>query len=320
MNVYRSLEELPQTIKNPVITFGSFDGVHLGHSYVFNRMKAIANEVEGETIVTTFHPHPRKVIYPSDKSLSLITTIEEKINLFEKNNIDHLVIMPFSVEFSQITPQEYIETFIIKSFRPHTIVIGYDHRFGLNRKGDINTLRWYEKNNQFKVVEIPQKRVETMKISSTVIRKSIQNGDVVKANTLLGHNFKLSGTVIHGEKLGEKIGYKTANISPVSKEKLIPGEGIYAVFVNYDEYQYKGMLYIGTKPTIRSNGQKSIEVHIFDFNEIVYGKEIEVEFIEFIRKDATFGSLEELREKINSDREQSLKILNGIRRNYKIEI
>lgn len=320
MNVYRSIEELPQNIKNPVITFGSFDGVHLGHSYVFNQMKTIAKEIGGETVVTTFHPHPRKVIYPSDTSLALITTIEEKIKLFGINHIDHLVIMPFSVEFSQITPQEYIETFIIKKFRPHTIVIGYDHRFGLNRKGDINTLKMYEKKGAFQVIEIPQKRVESMKISSTAIRKSIQNGNIGRANTLLGHHFKLSGTVIHGEKLGEKIGYKTANIEPLSREKLIPGEGIYAVFVNYDEYQYKGMLYIGTKPTIRANGQKSIEVHIFDFNEIVYGKEIEVEFIEFVRKDATFGSLEELREKINSDREESLKILDGIRTDSKIEI
>lgn len=312
MKIYKSIADLPSNIQNPIITFGSFDGVHLGHSFIFEKMAAIAQSQGGETIVTTFDPHPRKVIYPSDTSMSLITTTDEKIKLFESIHIDHLVILPFSIEFSQMSPAEYVENFIIKHYRPHTIVIGYDHRFGLNRSGNIDTLKTYAKSGNFSVIEIPQRKVDSMKISSTVIRQSIKNGDISKANLLLGHRYKLSGTVIHGEKLGKTIGYRTANLNPTSSEKLIPGAGIYAVLVNYDEFQYKGMLYIGNKPTIRENGSLSIEVHIIEFNEIVYGKLIEIEFIEFIREDATFESLTALKEQIDSDKQLSLKILNEL--------
>lgn len=312
MKIYRTIADLPTNIQRPIITFGSFDGVHLGHRFIFEIMQSLAKEVDGETVVTTFDPHPRKVIYPKDSSMSLITTTAEKIELLKQLNIDHLVILPFSIEFSQMSPAEYIESFIIKHYKPHTIVIGYDHRFGLNRQGNIDTLKAYANEGHFAVKEISQKKIDSMKISSTEIRKAIKQGEIDKANTLLGHRYRMSGSVIHGEKLGEKLGYRTANLNPTSSEKLIPFPGIYAVFVHYDGFQYKGMLYIGTKPTIRANGQKSIEVHIIEFNEIVYGKTIEIEFIEFIRPDATFNSLEELKAEIDSDKQLSLKIFNEI--------
>lgn len=311
MKIYRSIQAFKdQKISRPVITFGSFDGVHRGHTFIFEKMAQYANSVNGETVVTTFHPHPRKVIYPEDKSMKLLTPIEEKILRMEKLKIDHLVIIPFSIEFSQMSPEEYIESFIIRHYSPHTIMIGYDHRFGLNRSGDINTLKSYQEKGHFIVTEIPQKRIESLKISSTKIREALQEQDVIQANKLLGYAYSITGTVIHGEKIGTDIGFKTANIAIDDAEKLIPGNGIYAVTVTVLKSQQRGMLYIGTRSTLPSGGELSIEVHIFDFEKDLYHEEIVVEFVDFVRKDATFESLEELTENIKADREKALAILD----------
>src|SRR5699024_10970972 len=304
MKVHRSIQSFhEQSISNPVITFGSFDGVHLGHISILKQMHEIAENVSGQTVVTTFHPHPRKVIYPMDKSMKLLTTIDEKIELFRKSGIDHLVIIPFSIEFSQMLPEEYIESFIIRHYRPHSIIIGYDHRFGLNRAGDINTLKKFSVEGNYEVIEIEQKRIDSLKISSTAIRKALIQSDIEKANKLLGYRYQIRVKVIHGEKVGKKIGFRTANIEINDPDKLIPGEGIYAALVQYGNLQYKGMMYIGTKPTLRPEGELSVEVHLFDFNMDDYSEEIVVEFIDFIRKDATFDSLQELTDHMQSDKE-----------------
>lgn len=313
MKVHKSIQSFhKENISNPVITFGSFDGVHVGHTSIFEQMQDIASRISGQTVVTTFHPHPRKVIYPGDKSMKLLTTIEEKTTLLDKCGIDHLVIIPFSVEFSQMLPEDYIESFIIRHYRPHSIIIGYDHRFGLNRAGDITMLRSFADKGDYEVVEIEQKRIDSMKISSTAIRKALKASEIKKANKLLGYRYQLKGKVIHGEKLGKKIGFRTANIQVEDPDKLIPGEGIYAAMVHYQDQQYKGMLYIGTKPTLRTEGELSVEVHLFDFNRNVYSEEIVVEFIDFVRKDATFDNLEELTHRMESDKKEVLKILKNV--------
>lgn len=312
MKIYRSIQAFrKEQIPNPVITFGSFDGVHRGHAFIFEKMVEYAHSINGETVVTTFHPHPRKVIYPDDKSMKLLTPIDEKIQLLKHKNIDHLVIIPFSIEFSQMSPEEYIESFIIRYYKPYTIMIGYDHRFGLNRVGDINTLRGYQEQGDFQVTELPQKKIESMKISSTRIRRALQNKDVAQANKLLGYPYTIRGQVIHGEKMGGKLGFKTANIAINDHDKMIPGTGIYAVIALVQGQEYKGMLYIGTKSTLPSGGEISIEVHLFDFNKDIYHEEIVIEFVAFVRKDATFDSLEELTENIQADQEKTLKILDG---------
>lgn len=322
MKIHRSIESLHrENISRPVITFGTFDGVHAGHTYIFDKMREIAQSIGGKMVVTTFHPHPRKVIYPNDKSLKLLTTIDEKIERLKHSGIDHMVIIPFSVEFSQMPPEEYIESFIIRHYRPHTIVIGYDHRFGLNRGGDIHTLRAFAEKGGYEVKEIAQKNIDSMKISSTKIREALRDCDVTKANTLLGYNYRLGGKVVHGEKVAGTLGFKTANIQVNDPDKLIPGEGIYAVFARYGELWYKGMMYIGTKPTLRpAESTLSIEVHLFDFNRKVYEEKIEVEIIEFIRKDATFDDLQELRDHIKSDKEMSLKILERVGKDERFHI
>lgn len=321
MKVHRSIQSFhEESISNPVITFGSFDGVHLGHTSIFRQMHEIADQISGQTVVTTFHPHPRKVIYPGDKSMKLLTTIEEKIELFRKCGIDHLVIIPFSIEFSQMLPEEYVESFIIRHYRPHSIIIGYDHRFGLNRAGDINTLKSFAAEGNYEVIEIGQKKINSLKISSTAIRKALKQADVQKANKLLGYPYQIRGKVIHGEKIGEKIGFRTANIEVNDPDKLIPGEGIYAVLVRYGNEEYKGMMYIGTKPTLRREGLLSVEVHLFDFNRDVYSEEIVVQFIDFIRKDATFGSLQELTENMQTDKEKALKILENVDTTEKLHL
>lgn len=312
MKIYRSIQAFQKTrIAHPVITFGSFDGVHVGHAFIFERMADYARSIGGETVVTTFHPHPRKVIYPNDHTMKLLTPIDEKIALLRQHGIDHLVIIPFSIEFSQMSPNEYIESFIIRYYRPHTIMIGYDHRFGLNRSGDINTLLPYQDEGLFVVDELPQKKIEDMKISSTLIRRALANNEIREANKMLGYPYTLTGQIIHGDKMGGKLGFHTANVAMADEEKLIPGYGIYAVNVRVLQQEYQGMLYIGTKSTLPSGGAVSIEVHIFDFKKDIYHEEIVIELVAFVRKDATFASLEELTEHIQADQEMTLKILDG---------
>ncbi len=312
MRIYRSTQEFQKaSIARPVITFGSFDGVHVGHCFIFEKMTEYAQSIGGETVVTTFHPHPRKVIYPDDRSMKLLTPIEEKIQRLKNQNIDHLVIIPFSIEFSQMSPDEYIESFIIRNYRPHTIMIGYDHRFGLNRAGDINTLIAYQEKGDFRVSELPQKKIDSLKISSTLIRRALENNRIREANKLLGYPYSLSGQVIHGDKMGAKLGFKTANLLVDDPEKLIPANGIYAVQARVLQEEYKGMLYIGTKPSVSPGERVSIEVHLFDFNQDIYHEEMTIDLIAFVRPDATFDSLEELTERIRSDQERTLKILDG---------
>lgn len=309
MKVFRSLDNLP-AFKNAVITIGSFDGVHQGHQQILKKVNLLAHNTGGESIVITFHPHPRLVIVDNDMDLKLLSISEEKIALFETYGVDNVVIVPFTIEFSQQRPEEYIENFLIGKFHPKYVVIGYDHRFGAGRQGDINYLRWYAEREKFEVVEIHQQTINDIVVSSTKIRKALQAGKIKDATQLLQHYYAIKGVVIHGEKLGHTLGFPTANIKIQEKHKLIPAEGIYAAFATIGGKRYGGMMYIGTRPTITGSGKMSLEINIFDFNEEIYGKPITIEFVEYIRPDATFSSLDLLKEQLEKDKSDSLEILS----------
>lgn len=311
MRIFRKLDELP-SFHNAVITIGSFDGVHLGHQQILKRVKALAKAHGGESVVVTFDPHPRLVIYPKDNSLQLISTVEEKIALFEAYGVDHLVVVPFTVGFSQLQADEYIEKFLVKHFNPKCIVIGYDHRFGLNRQGNIEYLRWSSSTFGYEVQEIEKHTIDAIAISSTKIRKALNEGKIKLANQLLGHEFTLIGKVVRGEQIGRKIGYPTANLQVSNPNKLIPLQGIYAVKVAYQSGFYHGMLYIGTRPTIAGANEQTIEVNIFDFNQEIYGAELKLHFLAFLREDMAFGSLDALSEQMSKDKEAALEAITMV--------
>jgi riboflavin kinase/FMN adenylyltransferase len=308
MRVFHDLNELP-VFQNAVLTIGSFDGVHSGHQKILEQINQLARSVNGESVVITFHPHPRQVIYPKDKSLRLITTIDEKVDLLEQYGVDNVVVVPFTVEFSQQSADEYIEKFLLEKFHPKFIVIGYDHRFGLNRRGDINYLRWYSKKAGFRLIEITKQMVDDMTISSTKIRNALEKGEVRKAARLLNHPFILTGTVVKGQQIGTTIGFPTANLEVSSPYKQIPPDGIYAVCVLHKGQRYQGMLYIGRRPSLKDLPQRMIEVNIFDFDKTIYGDKVRLEIIEHIREDASFPDMEQLSLQLQRDKETSLRIL-----------
>ncbi len=305
MRVYRGLDELPN-ISDSVVTIGSFDGVHSGHQKIIDRIKQLAAESNCENYIITFHPHPRSVIYPRDNSLELLSTLEEKIRLFEKYGVDNLVIMPFTIEFSQISAREYVEKFLIEKFNPKYIVIGYDHRFGINRTGDINLLKQLQSQFSFEIVEIQAHELDEITISSTKIRKALVQGDLDKANSLLNHPYEISGKVVRGRKLGTEIGFPTANLQLEDEKKLIPMDGIYACNILVDDRNYNGMLYIGDIPTIGTENKKTIEVNIFDFTDDIYDQRVSLQILYFLRNEQKFDGLNELKEQLHKDRESAL--------------
>ena len=310
MRIHRNLEALP-AFNNAVITIGSFDGIHLGHQRILDQLMVLANNHNGESIVITFHPHPRLVIYPKDNSLRLITTIEEKVDLFSAFGVDHVVIVPFTVKFSQIQADEYIENFLVKYFQPVGIVIGYDHHFGLNRQGNIDYLKWHAKQFGYKVYEIQKQEVDQISISSTKIRRALDTGDVEHAQALLGHPFTLTGKVVRGQQIGQQLGFPTANLAISDPNKLIPPNGIYVVSVWFEDTEFQGMLYIGNRPTLKAYDQQTIEVHIFDFNQVIYGKTLKVALLSYIRDDQSFADLDALKAQLAIDQKESLAYFEG---------
>ncbi len=300
MEVHRGLESLP-LFEKPVITFGSFDGIHKGHRVILNEVVQKAKKRGAQSVVISFHPHPREIIYPKDKTLQLISSVEEKIEILESIGTDHFVIIPFKIEFSQIIPREYVENVVIKKFNPQLIIIGYDHRFGLNRGGGYEMLKEYGQRHDFDVEVIPAQSIHNMNISSTKIRNAINRGDIPLANDLLGYTFAFRGTVIQGDKIGRTIGFPTANLKLDHSKKIIPENGIYAVEVEVKEHTYQAMLYIGTRSTVGKDLERRVEVNIFDFDQEIYNEEIIVKFFKKVRDDEEFKNLTHLKEAIALD-------------------
>lgn len=309
MKIFRNLDEIPE-IEKAVITIGSFDGVHRGHQKIITRINQLAKEIGGESVIITFDPHPRSVIYPKDNSLTLLTTLEEKITLLDKFGVDNLVVVPFSVEFSQLLPRDYIENFLLKYFTPSCFAIGYDHRFGLNREGNIDLLKQYSEKHDFKVIQIEKQEIEEITISSTKVRKAVHGAEMATAHRFLNYHYLISGTVISGEQIGKELGFPTANIQVREPKKLIPPDGIYAVFVKFNGRDLKGMLYIGNRPTLNGKPERRIEVNIFDFNEVIYGEDLSIEVVMFIRNDMKFDNLQKLKVQLHEDEQQTRIILH----------
>ena len=318
MEVYQDLDSLPDFDKS-VITIGSFDGIHIGHQKIIDRLIQLSEEHFVPNVVITFHPHPRSIVYPKDQKLKLLSSLKEKIDLFEKYGVAHLVIVPFTIEFSQISAQEYIEKFLIHNFKPSYIVIGYDHRFGLNRAGNLDLLKLNQERYGYNIIEITKQEIDEITISSTKIREAITIGDLETANTLLNHPYQISGKVISGRKLGTEIGFPTANIQPEDPKKIIPKDGIYTCQIIHDKTVYNGMLYIGDIPTIGTDNEKSIEVNIFDFDTDIYNERVSIEVLHYLRDDQKFDGLEALRQQLQLDREASIAFFDNWGKQYKAD-
>jgi riboflavin kinase/FMN adenylyltransferase len=309
MQIHRDVDNLP-LFRNAIITIGTFDGVHMGHRQVIDKLKTEAAANNGETVIITFHPHPRKVISSTILGIRLINTLEEKVELLEQAGIDHVVVVPFTDAFANQPAEEYIKTFLIDKFHPHTIIIGYDHRFGRERLGDYRLLEKKAKEYNYQLKEIPKHILENISISSTNIREAILHSDIGTADKLLGYEFFFSGTVVHGDKLGRKLGYPTANLKVMNEEKITPGNGIYAVYAQTESSpeRKKGMMSIGFRPTV--DGKKRvIEVNIFDFDEEIYDQTLKVFVKKYLRAEVKFDGLEALVKQIDQDKVDSLKVL-----------
>jgi len=316
MQIHYDLETLPRFHK-AVVTIGTFDGVHLGHRQIIDRLKTEAAAINGETVIITFHPHPRKVISSTILGVRLINTLDEKIELLEKTGVNHLVVVPFTGAFANQSAEDYVTDFLIDKFHPHTIIIGYDHRFGKERKGDYLLLEKMANECNYQLKEIPKQMLDEISISSTRIREALVEGKIEVADKLLGYEFFFSGIVVDGDKLGRKLGYPTANLQIQDEEKIIPGNGIYAVYVEIVNQTsdlisqtsfLKGMMNIGFRPTVGGN-KKMVEVNIFDFDKKIYGQTLKVFVKKYLREEIKFNNLEDLVKQIDKDKIESLKAL-----------
>ncbi len=321
MTVHYDIQHLP-VFKNAVVTIGTFDGVHTGHQQIIQLMKEEASRINGETVIITFHPHPRQVIAARQSEVFLLNTIQEKITLLEKYGIQHLVVTPFTEEFSLQPAEEYIENFLVKTFHPHTIIIGHDHRFGKSRSGDFDLLQ--EKANLYNYVvkEIPGFMLQNNTISSTSIRQALLKGNIETANKYLGYPYFFSGEVVEGNKLGRTIGYATANLFIEEDKKLIPGNGVYVVQVQLNEKDVyesianaasqllTGMMNIGIRPTVEGT-MRMIEVNIFDFDKEIYGDTLTVMILKRLRNEQKFSGLDELKGQLAKDKEQAVQFLGA---------
>lgn len=319
MKVHYDTTQLP-VFNNAIVTIGTFDGVHTGHQQIIQLMLDEAKKINGETVIITFHPHPRQVIAVRQAELFLLNTIQEKISLLEKYGIQHLVVTPFTEAFSLQSAEAYIADFLVKTFHPHTIIIGHDHRFGKSRSGNFELLQEKAALYNYEVKEIPGFMLQNNTISSTVIREALQKGNIDTANEYLGYPYFFSGTVVEGNKLGRTIGYPTANLRIEEDKKLIPGNGVYAVDVAVNDessmvngkmqapFKYKGMMNIGIRPTVEGT-VRMIEVNIFDFDRDIYGETLTVHIKKRLRNEQKFTGLDALKEQLAKDKEQALLLL-----------
>lgn len=308
MKIYTDLKDFSAI--NPVVTIGTFDGVHLGHRKVIHRLQELAQKVNGETVIFTFYPHPRLVLNKEDNGLRLINTLEEKKVLLEAAGIDHLVVYPFTKEFSKLTYVEFVEQILVKQLGMKYLVVGYDHRFGHNREGKYEDLKIFADQLNFKIERQDVLNMDAINVSSTKVRNAISEGDIQMANKYLGYRFFIKGDVVDGKKLGHTIGFPTANIDPQESYKLVPKDGVYAVKVDVDDKRYLGMLNIGVRPTVNNQlDNRSIEVHILDFNQDIYYKNITIHFYQRIRNEQFFASLDELKAQLAKDKLEVVRLL-----------
>lgn len=312
MEIHFQLEQLP-LFKNPVLTIGAFDGVHSGHLAILDELKQVADQIQGETVVITFHPHPRRILNNADAP-ALLTSLSERIERFEQLGIHHLVVVPFDPAFAEMFATDFINKFLIDLFHPKVIIIGNDHRFGKDRSGDLSMLKDFGVSGGFTVKEIPEKLLNESRVSSTNIRHALLNGDIKLANQLLTYNYQLIGNVVVGDRLGRTLGFPTANLSMLDSDKLIPASGVYAVHVlllkGGQTRAYKGMMNIGYRPTVNGK-ERRIEVHIFKFDEDIYNEILVVSLVAHTRKELKFAGLEALKTQLHKDKEEINALLES---------
>jgi riboflavin kinase / FMN adenylyltransferase len=307
MQIHKGYENINLT--NPVVTLGIFDGVHLGHKALLDRLVLSAKEVQGESVVITFSPHPRIVLDKDSSSLTFLTTMEEKIILLRKAKVDHLVIIEFNREFSRMAACDFVRDVLVEKLGTRHLLIGYNHHFGRKGEGDFNTVRQCTESLDFKVEQVAGLLSDGGAVSSSSVREALLQGRLEEANKLLGYCYSISGTVIEGRRIGRTIGFPTANIKPEDEHKLIPFRGVYAVEVNLEGQFYPGMLSIGSNPTVNSDsGLRFIEVHILNFEGDIYGKSISVVFRKRIRDEIRFDSIEKLVEQMELDKQSTISL------------
>ena len=308
MKIYNSIQDIPK-INKPIVTIGTFDGVHQGHRQIINRLNKIKKETGGETFIFTFDPHPRQVLFPNQTDLKLLTLTSEKLNLLEQAGIDHVLVYPFTKEFSQQSAHSYIKDILVDAIGVKQLIIGYDHHFGNNREGNIHTLKKYAPEYNFLVEEIPPHEIDSINVSSSKIRKALEEGDIETANSFLGYNYFLSGKVVDGKKLGRTIGYPTANIFIENPAKLIPKIGVYAASATVNGIHCKGMMSIGYNPTTDTDNKIKVELHIFNFDADIYGCNLTLQIKARLRNEEKFASLDELKKQLHADKEHALSVL-----------
>lgn len=309
MKIYTNLDNYKSTNKT-FVTIGTFDGVHIGHQKVIKKLINSAKKKKTSSVLLTFFPHPRMVLQ-KDLDIKLINTIEERTSLLEKLGLDVLIIHPFSEKFAKLSALEFVRKILVNKLNIAKLVIGYDHHFGKNREGNFEQLQEYGHTYNFKAKEISQQDISNITVSSTKIRKAIEKGNIEKANSYLGYNFMLTGTVVNGKNLGEKIGFPTANLFIKETYKLLPKTGAYVVKSQIDGKTIFGMMNIGFRPTVSGENQ-TIEIHFFDFNENLYAKKIQIEVLSFLRDEQKFESVDALKNQLESDKQKSLSFINGL--------
>nr|MBI1229432.1 bifunctional riboflavin kinase/FAD synthetase [Cytophagales bacterium] len=309
MKIYEDFNEF-EPIAHAVVTIGTFDGVHLGHRKILNRVRILADKAQGETVLITFWPHPRMVLRPDDHNIKLLSTFEEKKRLLQAFGVDHLISIPFTKAFSETTSEEFIHHILIDKINTKTLVIGYDHKFGKGREGGFEHLQANQETYGFELEEIPREDIDSIGISSTKIRKALEAGDITTANSFLGRPYEITGTVVTGKQIGRAMGFPTANIAVADPNKLIPKDGAYVITALVDGKPVRGMLNIGQRPTL-SGDTKTIEAHLFDFTGTIYGQELRVSFLEFLRPERKFSGLEELKAQLALDKENAIRFFDG---------
>jgi riboflavin kinase/FMN adenylyltransferase len=297
-NDFDSIEE----VKNAVLTIGTFDGVHLGHQKILERVQEEARKIEGESVLFTFYPHPKMVLFPDSHNLKLIQTQAQKIDKLKRFGLDNVIVYPFTIEFSRLTAVEFVRDYLVNRLKVRKMVIGYDHQFGKNREGTLEFLKDISEVYGFEVIEIPPQDVDDVNVSSTKIRNALLKGDISLANTYLGEPFEICGKVVKGDSIGRTIGFPTANLEVNSELKLIPANGVYAVHIKLEDGEMcLGMLNIGFRPTVANTNELRIEVYIFDFSSDIYGKSISVQLLKRVRNERYFESIERLKEQLKHD-------------------
>lgn len=304
MKIFNSIESF-RNIPKPVFTLGMYDGVHIGHQAIIRQLNEIAQKNGGESVLLTFNPHPRIALQKSE-GLQFLTTLEEKMELLDKCGLQNIIVHPFSVEFSQLSAQDFVKELLVDKCGLDTLVVGYDHHFGKNREGNFEKLLTISKQFNFNLTQILEVKSSDSKVSSTEIRRALNEGNLTYATKALGRNYSLSGKVVHGDGIGKTLGFPTANLE-VENYKLIPKDGVYAVKVFVDEKNYFGMLNIGNRPTISEGGEKRVEVNIFDFDKDIYNETLKIEFVKFLREDIKFPDIESLILQLHADKKETLK-------------